>query len=179
MSEDEKLQRTQQDKRKMEAISQEAIAFLNAAAVGGSNESAFILYSFSVEWTPYWLKDRFSCSGAFFMRRVDKLSLPRYHTVCCCLGERSISILKRIHPRLFVALGSLVRQMYQQSEASKKCMLSAVCVHVFGEPVLEDGDKKLFRYQENKIKCCRGLIKATQNIITLLVRCYWIWMHMW
>jgi hypothetical protein len=33
----------------MEAISQEAIAFLNAAAVGvgGSNESAFILYSFS------------------------------------------------------------------------------------------------------------------------------------
>jgi hypothetical protein len=33
------------NKRKMEAISQEAIAFLNAAAasaVGGSNESAFI-----------------------------------------------------------------------------------------------------------------------------------------
>lgn len=40
------------NKRKMEAISQEAIAFLNAAAasavgVGGSNESAFIFYSLS------------------------------------------------------------------------------------------------------------------------------------
>jgi hypothetical protein len=44
---------------------------------------------------------------------------------------------------------------------------------VFGEPVLGDGDKS-FSGTRMKIKCCRGLIKATQNIITLVQQQQWI-----
>jgi hypothetical protein len=62
--------------------------------------------------------------------------------------------------------------MYQQSEASKnlRCQL---CVHVFGEPVLGDGDKKISGTRM-KIKCYPGLIKATQNIITLVQPRQWM-----
>lgn len=63
-------------------------------------------------------------------------------------------------------IGSLVQEMYQQSEASKN-LCCQLCVHVFGEPVPEMAIKS-FSGTRMKIKCCRGLIKATQNIITLV-----------
>jgi hypothetical protein len=57
VSEDEKLQRTQQEQKKNGGnLPQEAIAFLNAA-VGGSNTSQhlslFFLCMRAAEWTPY------------------------------------------------------------------------------------------------------------------------------
>lgn len=161
MSEDEKLQRTQQEQKKNGGnLPQEAIAFLNAA-VGGSNTSQHLSLFFlcmRAEWTPYWLKDRFSCSGAFFMCCVDKLSLLRYHTVWDRERKVNFDSEKDSSSSLWCCIslcGSLVREMYQQSEASKN-LCCQLCVHVFGEPVLGDGDKKLFRY-ENENKMLPGL----------------------